>query len=84
MDRRQAIEVLKDVFDNCIGLEANTITLMPSQARGILAKGFQIHITAEISQDARYCLLELAKKYGLKVHEGQGRLMIYTPANGML
>ncbi len=84
MDRTQAVVVLKDIVDNCTGLDDNTITLMPSKARGIMAKGFQIHITAEMSQEARDCIKRTTEKYGLKFHEGEGRLMIYTPASGML
>ncbi len=84
MDRKEAVKVLNDVFNDCVGLNDNTITLMPSKARGVLAKGYQIHITSEMSEEAKKCIKRITVKYGLKFHEGEGRLMIYTPASGAL
>jgi hypothetical protein len=55
MDRKEVISVLKDIFDQCTGMDGNCITLIPSKAQGQLAKGYQIHITDELSDEAREC-----------------------------
>ncbi len=75
MHRDVAITALKEILDHLPELRASAVTLMSSNPQG---KGYyHIHISAELDENSRTCIKEIASKYSLVYRENEGRILIY-------
>ena len=78
MDRRNAIDVIKEILDRCPAIEGRSITLLPPKGNAKLSDTFQIHIrTCDPSLKA--CIETIAKEHSLVTKEDGNYFIIYKP-----
>jgi hypothetical protein len=81
MNREQAINIIKQIFDKCKDVEGKSIKLMPPQENSALSNTFQIHIqTSNMTNDIiQTCVEDIAEKNNLSVKVKNGWLIMYKP-----
>lgn len=79
MNRKQAVTVIKDIFDTCYSMEGKSLKLLPPKADNTLSKTCQIHIQANDDPFLKSCVERIASEYNLAVKQEDGFLIIYKP-----
>jgi hypothetical protein len=77
--REEAVSLLREVSDKCASLGPHGIMLMPSNADDMLAKGYQLHIKANLDEESISCINPLVEQRGLKIKQEKDLLVIYRP-----
>jgi hypothetical protein len=54
--REEAVSLVREVSDKCASLGPHGIILMPSNADDVLAKGYQLHIKANLDEENLSCI----------------------------
>jgi hypothetical protein len=67
LNRVEAVSVIKELLDCCIGLDGQTIQLTPPIAAG---GGYQIMLVGTFDQVTITCVQATAKKHGLALQMG--------------
>jgi len=79
MDRVQAVQVLKRIFEECKWVEGKSVKLIPPKNIDSLSNTFQIHIQTNDEDIIPSRLMTITKKNGLTVKERDGFIIIYKP-----
>ncbi len=79
MMRTEAVEILKEILVACNTLEGKSIKLMPPDADSVLSEGCQIHVQKTLDGTENTCIIKIAKKHRLLVHEEKDFHVIYKP-----
>jgi hypothetical protein len=79
LDRKEAIIVLKEIFDACMELDESWVALIPPTAGNVEAKGYQIHIRTKINGFDKKCVEATLQKYDLMYKEITNTAIIYRP-----
>ncbi len=79
MDRKQAVTVIKQLFEQCNFIEGKSIKLMSPKANNNLSNTFQIHIQIGNGSLANSCVKTIADKHKLSVAQKNGSLVLYKP-----
>jgi hypothetical protein len=79
MDREQAVQVLKRIFEECTWVEGKSVKLIPPKNIDSLSNTFQIHIQTNAKDIIPNCILTITKENGLMVKERDGFIIIYKP-----
>jgi hypothetical protein len=79
MNRQQAVNVIKQIFDRCRHIEGKSLKLMTPEENSSLSHTFQIHIetlhkTDEVLQSG---IMDVVEKNQLAVKVKNGWLIIY-------
>jgi hypothetical protein len=82
MNREQAVNVIKEISEQCPYLEGKSIKLLPPKDNDALSNTFQIHIQA--SDNPHYPILvafveTIAEKHNLATKQVGGYLVVYKP-----
>jgi hypothetical protein len=70
LKREEAISVLKDLLDNCIGLDGHYLELSSSNVFSSMMGGYQITIKTALDEETKKCIQELLKKHQLTYQAG--------------
>lgn len=79
MNREQAVNIVKEIFLACYGIEGKSWKLLQSQEDSYLSHTFQIHIKLPEYTNTKGYAADIAKKYNLDVKEIDGWLIVYKP-----
>ena len=70
MRREEAISVLKELLDNCTGLDGHYFELAPPSAPTSTKEGYQIIIKATLGQETKKCIQDILTKHQLTYQTG--------------
>ena len=97
MKREEAISVLKELLDNCKGLDGHYLELSSSNASSPMMGGYQITIKTALDEETKKCIQEILKKHQLTYQAGStwrtkrsinktdpDTFIIYKPKNNQL
>jgi hypothetical protein len=82
MNREQAVDIIKELFDICNSVEGRSIKLMPPKNNDALSNTFQIHIQLSRSTSdslVETCVEAIAQRNRLAFETKNGWLIIYKP-----
>ncbi len=79
MDRQQAVNVIKEIFEECQLIEGKSIKLLPPEANPTLSNTFQIHIDTNSNPSLEACIKDIAKRHNLAVATKSNYAVIYKP-----
>jgi hypothetical protein len=79
MDRKQAVAVIKQIFEHCSEIEGKSIKLMPPKEGNGLSNTFQIHIQINNDEFLKRCIETIAKEHNLATKEKNGLIVVYKP-----
>jgi hypothetical protein len=79
LNRIEAVQVVKDLFDGCIYLDGHSISLKIPSIPNDLSKGYQIHIQIPQDEIVQNCVQDILEKYKLGLAEKDGWMIIYKP-----
>ena len=81
MKRRQAMNVIKEISEQCPYLEGKSIKLLPPKDNDALSNTFQVHI--QVSDDPSpilvSCIETTAEKHNLATKRIDDYLIVYKP-----
>ncbi len=83
MDRKQAVYVLKQLFEQCDWIEGKSIKLMPPKENNALSSTFQIYIETNGDDVVPSCIRDIAKENGLNFKEKDRCVIVYKPYPNM-
>jgi hypothetical protein len=79
MDREQAVNVIKEIFERCQAIEGKSLKLLPPKEDNSLSNTFQIHIKPRGDTVIHGCVEGIAKKHRLATKTTDGWLIVYKP-----
>jgi hypothetical protein len=78
MELTEAVNLLKELVNDCSNLKGNDFLLAPSKIPGSIVEGYEIHITGNFSETVRRYLNDLALKKKLAITQHPTSVMIYS------
>jgi hypothetical protein len=79
MDREQAVNIIKEIFENCNAIEGKSLKLLPPQENNTLSNTFQIHIDVNGNSEIISCIQVIVQKHNLLVKVKDRWLTVYKP-----
>jgi hypothetical protein len=79
MNREQAVNVIKRIFEVCNAIEGKSLKLLPPREDDSLSDTFQIHIETRDDTTIQSCVDDIAKKNKLVVKKKDDWLIIFKP-----
>jgi hypothetical protein len=81
MNRKQAVNVIKEISEQCQLLEGKSIKLLPPKDNDALSNTFQVHIQVSDDPDPILvsCIENIAEKYNLSTKQVEGYLILHKP-----
>jgi hypothetical protein len=81
MNRRQAVNIVKEISEQCQLLEGKSIKLLPPKDNDALSNTFQVHIQVSDDPDPILvsCIESIAEKYNIATKQVEGYLILYKP-----
>jgi len=79
LNREQAVNVIKQIFDQCSYMEGRSLKLMAPKENNALSHTYQIHIQTRDNKTLKSCIETVAKKNGLEVKQTDDLVIIYKP-----
>ena len=70
MRREKAISVLKELLDNCTGLDGHYFELSPANTPTSTKEGYQIIIKTALDQETKNCIQDILIKHQLTYQIG--------------
>ena len=70
MKREEAISVLKELLDNCNGLDGHYLELSSSNVSSSMMEGYQITIKTALDEETKKCIQEILMKHQLTYQVG--------------
>jgi len=70
LKREEAISVLKELLDNCRGLDGHSLELTCPNSAALTVGGYQIIIKPALDEETKNCVLRLLMKYQLFYQTG--------------
>ena len=70
MKREEAVSVLKELLDNCNGLDGHSLELAPPNAPTPMMGGYQIIIRKALDEKTKNCIQGILMKYQLTYQTG--------------
>jgi hypothetical protein len=62
LNRKEAVQVLKEMFEECTLFDGTYIALMPPNSANLLSHGYQVHIKVPIDNRTQQCMQKIAEK----------------------
>ena len=69
--------LLREIVDNCPGLDGSTITLIPQKAMYPLYQGYHINIKANFSKESMGCLRKIVEGHDLVMQIKTDSVVVY-------
>jgi len=69
--------LLREIVDNCPGLDGSTITLIPQRAMYPLFQGYHINIKANITKETMGCLRKIVEGHDLVMQVKTDSIVVY-------
>lgn len=79
MNREQAVNVIKQIFEQCRFIEGKSLKLLPPKGNDALSNTYQIHIQVNSDELLAACVDDIAKKHNLVVMRKDGYCVMYKP-----
>jgi hypothetical protein len=83
LNRKEAVLLLKEIFEQCTLFDGQYLSLMPPNAAGLLSEGYQIHLKVPIDQKTQDCMKQVSEKYSCCLsfinRNGEDVAIIYRP-----
>ena len=83
LNRKEAVLVLKEMFEECTLFDGQYLALMPPNSAGLLSHGYQVHLKIPINKETQDCMQRVAKKYNCALStinkNGEDVAVIYRP-----
>ncbi len=79
MDRQQAVDVIKEIFQRCDAVEGKSLKLLPPKEDNSLSNTFQIHVEMRDDICIKRCVQDISKKHKLATKLIDDWLIIYKP-----
>jgi hypothetical protein len=82
MNRKEAITVIKEIFEECHLIEGKSLKLLPPKENNTLSNTFQVHVQnlhTNDNQILQLCIESIEKEHRLAVKDEDGWLIIYKP-----
>jgi hypothetical protein len=70
LKREEAISVLKELLDNCSGLDGHYFELSSSNVSSLTMGGYQITIKTALDEETKKCIQEILMKHQLTYQAG--------------
>jgi hypothetical protein len=70
LKREEAISVLKELLDNCNGLDGHYLELSSSNVSSSMMEGYQITIKTALDEETKKCIQEILMKHQLTYQVG--------------
>ncbi|MGO8806730.1 MAG: hypothetical protein ACLQO7_09060 [Candidatus Bathyarchaeia archaeon] len=79
MNREQAVNIIKQIFEQCRFIEGKSLKLLPPKGNDALSNTYQIHV--QVNSDALLadCIEGIAGKHNLAVTRKNGYCIVYKP-----
>jgi hypothetical protein len=78
MELTEAVDLLKELVNDCANLKGNDFLLAPSKIPGSVVEGYEIHITGKFNEEVRRYLSDLALKKELAITQHPSSVMLYS------
>ncbi len=84
MNRQQAVNLIKEINDECESIRGTSIMLKLPEESDVLSKGYQVHLIMKADLAKMRCLEVVAGQYGyvVKCDPDRWLVIIYKPAYG--
>ena len=69
--------LLREIVDNCPGLDGSTITLIPQKAMYPLFQGYHINIKANFTKESMGCLRKIVEGHDLVMQIKTDSVVVY-------
>jgi hypothetical protein len=79
MNRQQAVDVIKEIFQECHTIEGRSLKFLPPQSNNALSDTYQIHIEKSGVNSIEACVQSIAKKHNFSVKTKDRWLIVYKP-----
>ncbi|XHH10294.1 MAG: hypothetical protein ACFCUE_06605 [Candidatus Bathyarchaeia archaeon] len=79
MLRFEAVKILKEMLVGCNSLEGKSVKLMPPDADSVQSVGYQIHVQKRLDGAEKACIIKIAQKHSLSMHDYEDFHVIYKP-----
>jgi hypothetical protein len=80
LDRKEAVTVLREIYESCESIDETWVAIMSPDSDEVISKGYQLHIRTSKMQDLdKKCVENILHKHGLKLKEITDTAIIYRP-----
>jgi hypothetical protein len=83
LDRKEAVLVLREIFEKCTLFDGTYLALMPPNSASLLSEGYQVHLKIPIDKETQACMQQIAEKYNCTLYtinkSGEDVAIIYRP-----
>lgn len=79
LNRKQAVALIKEIFDACRAVEGKSIKLLPPKENDSLSHTFQVYIETKNDPLIVGCVENIVGKHKLAVKITDGWMIIYKP-----
>ncbi len=79
MDRKQAVDIVKEILNKCRAMEGKSLKLLPPREDDTLSHTFQIHIETKDDPVVQGCVESITKVHNLAAKMNDDWLIIYKP-----
>jgi hypothetical protein len=79
MNREQAVNIIKEIFEVCHAIEGKSLKLLPPQQDSALSHTFQIHVEIREDLAIHVCVENIANRHKLATKLTKDWLIIYKP-----
>jgi hypothetical protein len=79
MNREQAVNVIKEIFEQCRFIEGKSLKLMPPKENNNLSNTFQVCVQVMNDSLLVSCIESVAEKHNLKVKCKDSYCIVYKP-----
>jgi hypothetical protein len=84
VNRREAIELIREINEECENIRGTSIMLKTPKETDILSKGYQVHLIMEATTPRIRCLEVVARQYGyaIKIEPERFLVIVYKSPHG--
>ncbi len=79
MNREQAVNVIKQILEQCQFIEGKSLKLLPPKGNDALSNTYQIHIQVNSDEFLTSCVENVAKQHNLALMCKDGYCIVYKP-----
>jgi hypothetical protein len=83
LNRKEAVLVLREIFEKCTLFDGTYLALMPPNSACLLSHGYQVHLKVPIDKQTQECMKQVAEKYNCAVstinRNGEEVVVIFRP-----
>jgi hypothetical protein len=84
MNRKQAVSVIKELFERCQFIEGKSLKLLPPKGNDALSNTYQVYVQVNSDNLLASCMEDIAKERNLAVMCKDGYCIIYKPYPDMI